>query len=112
MSAAFFIYLVEVLSGISVLAVILGIAGLIASFFYLVFYAIEYEKYHGKHWTLIAPMVAFLVAIVIPSSKTMYMMAGAVLAEKAIESEIGQQVLDVIKFKLDEELQKLKGEKK
>jgi hypothetical protein len=40
----------------------------------------------------------------------MYMMAGAAVSEKVIESKAGKQALEIIELKLNKEIKKLKGE--
>jgi hypothetical protein len=36
----------------------------------------------------------------------MYIMAGAILTEKAIDTKVGQQIIDLLELKLDDELKK------
>lgn len=112
MNAAIFIYIADVLSSLGVFLVITGIIGLIIAGCFTAFYAVEEQKYHGYNWVLIVPTVALVVACLIPSSKTMYMMAGAVLGEQALESKVGQQLKEMVELKLDQELVKMKQEAK
>lgn len=112
MNAAIFIYFAEVLNNLGVLLAILGVGGfLISGIFTMVCY-VENEKYHGRTWTLIVPTVCLAVSCFLPSSKTMYMMAGAVLGEQALESKVGQQLKEMLELKLDQELDKMKQEAK
>lgn len=110
MTAAIFIYIAEVFNNIGVLLVIFGVIGILVYAAYTIGYATEYDKYHNKHWTLIAPITMIAVACFIPSSKTMYMMAGALLGEQALESKVGQQLKEMLELKLDQELAKMKKE--
>ena len=112
MNAAIFLYLVDVLQSISVIAVLVGIAFLIGYAVFTGIYVIEHEEYHGQQWPLVVIAVCFGVAALIPSSKTMYMMAAAVVGEKAIESDVGKQLQEMLKLKLEQEFNKMKDEVK
>lgn len=112
MNAAIFIYIADVLSSLGAFFVTIGILGLIIAGCFTAFYAVEAQEYHGKNWVLIVPTVMLAVACFIPSSKTMYMMAGAVLGEQALESKVGQQLKEMLELKLDQELAKMKQEAK
>ena len=112
MSAAIFLYLVDVLQSISVNAVLVGIAALLGYVIFTGAYMIEHEEYHSKNWPLAVVAVCFGVAALIPSSKTMYMMAAAVVGEKAIESDVGKQLQEMLKLKLEQEFNKMKDEVK
>lgn len=111
MSAAVFIYAAEVLNNLGVLLFFFGLFGLIGAAIFTAVSAMENGKYHHRNWTFIAPTICLCIAMFIPSSKTMYMMAGTMLGEKAVQSEIGQKVVSLLETKLDEELEKLKGKK-
>ena len=112
MNAAIFIYIAEVLNNIGVLLAIAGMVGMVVYVIYTLMYAAENDEYHNKHWLLIAPTVMLAICCFIPSSKTMYMMAGAVLGEQALESKVGQQLKEMLELKLDQELTKMKQETK
>lgn len=111
MNAAIFFYLADVLSSISIICAIFGIGGLAVSVFFTGIYVAENNKYHGRNWIWIGPGIALFVAALIPSQKTMYMMAAAVLGEQALETKVGQQLKELVELKLDEELKKLKEKK-
>ena len=108
MNAALFFYFAEVLSDIGALLASIGIAGIILFGAITLFCAIDNGEYHNRNWAWIVPTVCLVVACFIPSSKTMYMMAGAVLTEKAIDTKIGQQMVELLELKLDSELKKAK----
>lgn len=112
MSAAIFLYLVDVLSSINVLCVLVGVAFLIGFVCFTGVYFVEHESYHHKNWPLTAAAVCLGVAALIPGKPTMYMMAASVVGEKALESEVGQQLQQMLKLKLEQEFQKMKDEVK
>ena len=112
MTAAIFIYIADVLNSINALLNVVGILGVIGASIFTLCYALAEEKYHGQNWTFIVPTVCLAIAGFIPSSKTMYMMAGAVLGEQALESKVGQQLKEMLEIKLDQELAKMKQEAK
>ena len=111
MNAAIFFYLSDVLNSISAICAIFSIIVLIGGAVYTGAYAMEYEKYHGRNWIWIWPGIALFIAALIPSQKTMYMMAASVLGEQALESKVGQQLKELVELKLEEELSKLKEKK-
>lgn len=51
------------------------------------------------------------MAVIIPSEKTMYLMAGAYTTQAVVQSTVGKKTVDLIEQKLDEELAKLKEKK-
>jgi len=110
MSAALFFYFAEVFNNIGGLAGVLGIVGLLIFGIATLVVGIDTNEYHGKNWAWIVPSVLLVFACFIPSSKTMYMMAGAVLTEKAIETKVGQQMIELLELKLENELKKAKEE--
>ncbi len=110
MNTAIFIYLAEVMNNIGVICGLAGLFGLIGFAIFTAIYAFENNKYHCKNRTWIVPLVFIAISCFVPSKKTMYMMAGAVLGEKALESKMGQQLQQIVELKLDEEIAKLKKE--
>lgn len=112
MSAALFFYLADVINSIGVLLFTVGLIVSLAGTFFTLYYAVEENKYHGKNWIWVVPIASFSVCALIPSTKTMYMMAAAVLGEQALESKVGQQLKELVELKLNEELAKLKEKAK
>jgi len=112
MNAAIFLYLVDVLSSINAVCVLVGILLLIAYAIFTVVFFIENEAYHNKNWPLTAAAVCLGIAALIPGKPTMYMMAASVVGEKALESEVGQQLQQMLKLKLEQEFEKMKAEVK
>ena len=110
-TAAIYIYLASVINALDNFLTLLSFVGLISWTIYTLFYYVECDRYHGKTWVVIWSIAALFVTVFIPSTKTMYMMAGAVLGEKAIESEIGQQTFELIQLKIKEELDNMRKTK-
>jgi putative copper export protein len=111
MNAAIFFYFADVLSSIGVLLFTIGLCASIGGAFFTACYAAERGKYHGNNWIWVVAGVSFAICALIPSTKTMYMMAAAVLGEQALESKVGHQLKELVELKLDEELKKLKEKK-
>jgi hypothetical protein len=113
MTAAIYIYLAEVVHNIGVFLAAAGVIGLTIYAVCTLLVFVEEDKYHGKNWTWIAPTACIAISCLVPSTKTMYMMAGVVIGEKVLESKVGKQLEELIEYKLDEEIEKMKkGEKK
>lgn len=112
MSAALFFYLADVIHSIRILLFTVGLIVAMVGAFFTLYYSVEKSKYHGKNWIWVVSIVSFSVCAIIPSTKTMYMMAAAVLGEQALESKVGQQLKELIELKIDEELSKLKEKAK
>ena len=60
---------------------------------------------------LFALLFSAIVATLLPSEKTMYLMAGAYTTQAVVQSNVGKKTVDLIEQKLDEELAKLKEKK-
>jgi len=112
MTAAIYIYLAEVLSSFGVLFGVIGIGGICIFGFATLVIAVNDDKYHGKNWAWKIPLACLVVSCFIPSSKTMYMMAGAVLGEQALESNVGLKLKEMLELKLDQQLEEMKKEAK
>lgn len=110
MNAAIFIYLAEVLGSIGSLCTLIGFVGLGCFVVYTINHASLNDEYHHKNWTWVVPLVFIAISCFVPSNKTMYLMAGAVLGEKVLESKTGQQLQQIVELKLDEEIAKIKKE--
>lgn len=114
MNITLFIYLANVLPALGQALTILGLVGaLVAGFFFMPLF----DEGEPKHWAVwrkcVTGVVAvFAVAVLIPSERTMYLMAGASVVQKAIESPemqtINSKVLAIINSKLDEYVTKEK----
>ena len=110
MTAAIYIYLADVINNIGIFLSIIGFGGITIFGFITAVLLMHEEKYHGRDWGWIVPTVCLTIACFIPSSKTMYMMAGAVIGEQALESKVGQQLKEMLELKLEHELKKAKDE--
>lgn len=109
MSLAFIIYLAGVITSLSkLLAFIFGVT--------LACY-IGYVIWHGtikgiRIWPIVLILLAGLTNSLLPSERTMWMMAGAYTGQQIVESTIGKQTVELIELKLAEELEVLKGKAK
>ena len=112
MTAAIYIYLADVLSSFGALFSVIGLGGMIAFGVLTLAIGIDEGKYHGKNWAWKIPAVCLVFACLIPSSKTMYMMAGAVIGEQALESKVGQQLKEMLELKLNQQIEEMKKEVK
>jgi hypothetical protein len=114
MELAFFVYLAGLVGKISfALFIILFLYG-VGVFGYTVYVTtdsyrkkIPYQKRWAIGWLCLAMLSAF-----IPSEKTMWLMLGAYGTQKAVQSEIGSDVIEIINLKIKKELEAMKGEKK
>lgn len=108
MEFAFFVYLTS-LAG-SIKGMLLGTAMLIAmGYMYSVLFVfidqgtlvIVKKRYVGFF------AVLMIVGSIIPSERTMWMMAGAYASQTTVQSNIGQKVLVMIEQKIDKEIEKV-----
>jgi hypothetical protein len=111
MNVAEYIYYANVLKNLDIFLSLISFLMLVWAGIYTLYYLIENDKYHKQNYLIIAPLLLLFITIFIPSERTMYMMAGAAVGEKVIESKAGKQALEIIELKLDEEINKLKGKK-
>lgn len=128
METALIIYLIGVLPKMSNPILCLGLIGALAGFgllfFELVFKpsgreieavsknegsysAVEKVEIHpkfliGRKMLLMPSLIMILFASLIPSEKTMWLMAGGYITQEAVTSEIGQDVLTIVKEKVKE----------
>jgi hypothetical protein len=117
MELAFFVYLAGLVGKISfALFIILFLYG-VGVFGYTVYVTadntdsyrkkIPYQKRWAIGWLCLAMLSAF-----IPSEKTMWLILGAYGTQKAVQSEIGADIIEIINLKIKKELEAMKGEKK
>lgn len=62
---------------------------------------------HFKKKFLIIPIVLSLVTSMIPSEKTMYLMLAGYTSQAAVQSSIGQDVIQILELKVKEQLKEL-----
>lgn len=115
MEFALIVYGIEMISNIGILLVI----GIIVSAMVLFYHAIEVEIDYRKTWKndfqkkfLIVPIVIAIVLTFIPTKPTMYLMIGAYASQTALQSQLGQDVLQVIELKVKEQIEELKSKSK
>jgi len=113
MSLVFIIYLAGVIASISkLLAFIFGIT-LACYIGYVIWHGTTYPTMKDiRVWPIILILLAGLINSLLPSERTMWMMAGAYTGEKVMESTIGKQTMELIELKLAEELETIKSKVK
>lgn len=62
-------------------------------------------------WCTISSIVLALIATILPSEKTIYLMLGAYTSQKIIQSETAGKVLEIVNLKIDDYLEEAKKEK-
>ncbi len=107
-----YIYYANVLKNLDIYLTLISVLGLLFTLSFTLAYALHTDEYHKKNYLIIVPLLGLFVTIFIPSERTMYIMAGAAVGEKVIESKAGKKALEIIELKLNEEINKLKGTKK
>lgn len=113
MTLAFLVYLAGVITSLSHAIAIIFIATCGAYVLYTIGYLIFNEsdwKNRGKFykWPLAVILSAMFVKVLLPSERTMWMMAGAYTAQTVVESNVGKQTVELIELKLQDEIAKLK----
>jgi hypothetical protein len=117
MSLVFLIYLAGVIT--SIVKFLSFIVGSTIVFYaaYVVGYLLANADYWHKRgkfysWPIAVILACGTIGAFLPSERTMWMMAGAYTGEKVMESTIGKQTLELIEFKLAEELDAIKSKVK
>lgn len=116
MTLAFLVYLAGVITSLSAFVAVIFVSTAIIYGLYVIGYLITNEynwKSRGKFykWPIALLICCGTFKVFLPSEKTMWLMAGAYATEKVAESNIGKQTLELVELKLQEEINKLKGEK-
>lgn len=114
MSLAFIIYLAGVIASLSTFAALLFGAAICIYSIYSFIYLISNGQIDSKFrsWPIYLIISLGLVSSLLPSERTMWMMAGAYTGQQIVESTIGKQTVELIELKLAEELDVLKGKAK
>lgn len=113
MSLVFIIYLAGVIASISKLLVFVFGITLACYIGYVVWHGTMYPTIKGiRVWPIVLILLAGLTNSLLPSERTMWMMAGAYTGQQIVESNIGKQTVELIELKLAEELEVLKGKAK
>ncbi len=114
MTLALLVYLAGVITGLTkAVALIFGATVCIYTI-YTIGYLISNEhnwKNRGKFykWPIAVILSSMLMTVVLPSERTMWMMAGAYTAQTVVESNVGKQTVELIELKLQDEIAKLKA---
>lgn len=116
MTLALLVYFAGVISSMSNFLGIVFVSTVVIYALYVFGYLIANEsnwKNRGKFykWPFVLLICCGIFKVFLPSEKTMWLMAGAYATEKVAESNIGKQTLELVELKLQEEINKLKGEK-
>lgn len=69
-----------------------------------------FKKTWGK-WCTVGAIVLAMIATILPSEKTIYLMLGAYTGQKIIQSETAGKVLEIVNLKIDDYLEEAKKEK-
>lgn len=114
MSLAFMIYLAGVIASLSTFTGFLFGASIFIYALYSIIYVISNGEIDSKFrsWPIYLIISLGLVSSLLPSERTMWMMAGAYTGQQIVESNIGKQTVELIELKLAEELEVLKGKAK
>lgn len=120
---SWFIYFVEVIPNISLFLLVSGQIALFGSLFIMFcsipFYVESYDndkpkyvEWYKLYYKRILPILVFilLIAILIPSKETMYLIAGSELGETVVTSQEGQEIMNDIHEIIKHQLGVLKGE--
>ena len=116
MTLVFLVYIAGVITSMSNFIGAIFVSTTILYSLYVLGYLIVNEsnwKNRGKFykWPFVLLICCGIFKVFLPSEKTMWLMAGAYATEKVVESNIGKQTLELVELKLQEEINKLKGEK-
>lgn len=122
MEIAFFIYLTSKAEVISKMFVLLSISCLLILSILAIIVndkrckisdQVEKEKHkyplalwHGK-LLLFAAIILGIISALVPSERTMYLMAGGYMGQKAFQSETGVRIVKIINNKLDSYLEQI-----
>ena len=112
MELALFVYLAGVANSVSMLFSLIGVSGLLVACVASLFIYSEEPKGKIKNWWFISALSCCFISSVIPSEKTMYMIAGAYAAQTVATSPVASKTLELIESKIDSELNNLKKKEK
>ena len=88
MNIAEYIYYANVIKNLDTYLSLISIIGLVFALVFTLGYGISTDTYHKKNYLFIVPLIGLFITVFIPSERTMYMMAGAAIGEKVIESKV------------------------
>lgn len=113
MEAALFLYFASILDDIKQALFAIVLVGIIMFPFYpLIIGTFEYKS---NKWVFIVPFVAGTFALILPSERTMYMMAAGYFGQTIVQSEqaseVGNKMMKIINGKLDEYINEMSSSK-
>jgi len=113
MELALFVYLAGVVGKVGGVFVVICTVSAIAAFICGISTVADNDKSFIKPFYISLSTLLFsaFVSALLPSEKTMYLMAGAYTTQAVAQSTVGQKTVELIEQKLDEELAKLKEKK-
>jgi len=113
MSLVLIIYLAGVITSISNLISFMFCITLICYIIYIWWHGDTYPTLKGiRVWPIVLILLTGLTNSLLPSERTMWMMAGAYTGQQIVESNIGKQTVALIELKLAEQLESLKSKAK
>ena len=112
MELALFVYLAGLANSVSALFGLIGGAVLLISCMVTLFLYLEEMQHKIKRWWFISALSCCFISSIIPSEKTMYMMAGAYAAQTVATSSVASKTLELIESKIETELSNLKKKEK
>jgi len=110
MEFAVVVYLISAISKLGLFLVIAAILSMIVLVVHCIDVGDSYQKSFKEDFKLrflAAPVLLGLLITVIPSERTMYLMAGAYASQAVVQSEIGKDVIQVLELKIKEQLKEL-----
>lgn len=104
MELALFVWLASIVGGV---ANLLGFMSIVLTGVIIMALAhsfIEEKPFKLRSWVVPVLVVCGLISVLLPSQKTMYLMAGVWAGQAVVQSETADKVLKIVNGKLDEYL--------
>lgn len=115
MSTMFLIYILMTLPSLGEMLGIIGFITFIVSAIFFMMYVGSSEGTDdyttGRKWfhrTFTVSILSIFLCVIIPSKQTTYILAGAYVAEKTVNSEIGQDVISLVHKNIKDALKESK----
>jgi hypothetical protein len=107
-----FLYLVDVLDGIRVMLAFVVILAMLASLFLCMhgYFEVDMNALVLAKKTAIAAAILWAIATLIPSEKTLYMMAGAHVVHEVAQTDSGKTAIKIVEMKLQQYADELANE--
>lgn len=121
MELALFVYLAAISSNLAGFLIAVSVALLVAAFIRGLVVSDNNSRIENgwpgtkkkfEKWLIIVPAILSSLAMIIPSERTMYTMAGAYISQSVYQSEIGEDVRNIVKLKIKEYLKEMQNEPK